>query len=209
MAAGRWRLPDLDGILVDKVLDYMAEQMRPAKGDPGDSLEHRKADALVELCRTYADVDPTGRFKFTIVTHRYADGSGTCDGLDLAPETLDAITPDALAKTRVDDTNGFSIDTTRATKALPKDVERFIIERDPHCRVPGCDHTRRLQIHHLVPCCQGGHDGIDNLARVCPYHHRMLIPNGPWVLTGDPNQIDGLRLVHQDDLIDAPAGPAP
>ena len=93
--------------------------------------------------------------------------------------------------------------------ALPKDVERFIIERDPHCRVPGCNHTRRLQIHHLVPCCQGGHDGIDNLARVCPYHHRMLIPHGKWVLTGDPNQIDGLRLVHQDDLIDARAGPAP
>ena len=99
MTAGRWRLPDLDGILVEKVLDHMAEQLRPAKGEAWDN--------------------------------------------------------------------------------------------------------------HLVPCCQGGHDGIDNLARVCPYHHRMLIPNGKWVLTGDPNQIDGLRLVHQDDLIDARAGPAP
>jgi hypothetical protein len=209
MTAGRWRLPDLDGILVEKVLDHMAEQLRPDKGEAWDSLEHRKADALVELCRTYADVEPTGRFKFTIVTHRYADGSATCDGLDLAPATVDAITPDALVKARIDDANGFPIDTTRAKTALPADVERFVIERDPHCRVPGCNHTRRLQIHHLVPCCQGGHDGIDNLARVCPYHHRMLIPNGKWVLTGDPNQIDGLRLVHQDDLIDARAGPSP
>jgi hypothetical protein len=209
MIAGRFRLPDLDGILVEKVLDHMAEQLRPAKGEAWDSLEHRYADGFVELCRTYADVEPTGKFKFTIVTHRREDGTADCDGLDLAPETVDAITPDAMLKTRVDDPNGFPIDTTRAKPALPKDVERFVIERDPHCRVPGCNHTRRLQIHHLVPCCQGGHDGIDNLARVCPYHHRMLIPHGKWVLTGDPNQIDGLRLVHQDDLIDARAGPAP
>jgi hypothetical protein len=130
MIAGRFRLPDLDGILVEKVLDHMAEQMRPNKGEAWDSLEHRYADGFLELCRTYADVEPTGRFKFTIVAHRREDGTADCDGLD-------------------------------------------------------------------------------NLARVCPYHHRMLIPNGPWVLTGDPNQIDGLRLVHQDDLIDAPAGPAP
>ena len=42
---------------------------------------------------------------------------------------------------------------------------------------------------------------------VCPYHHRMLVPHGPWHLIGDPEKIDGLRLVHQDDLIDARAGP--
>ena len=46
MGAGRWRLPDLDGILVEKVLDHMAEQLRPAQGEKWDSLEHRKADAL-------------------------------------------------------------------------------------------------------------------------------------------------------------------
>ena len=75
--------------------------------------------------------------------------------------------------------------------------------------MPGCNHTRGLQAHHLVPCCQGGWDGIDNLAMVCPYHHRMLTPHGPWHLVGDPEQIDGLRLVHHDDLIDARAGPDP
>ena len=60
MIAGRFRLPDLDGILVEKVLDHMAEQMRPAKGEAWDSLEHRNADGFVELCRTYADVEPPG-----------------------------------------------------------------------------------------------------------------------------------------------------
>ena len=211
MTAGRWRLPDLDGILVEKVLDHMAEQLRPAKGEAWDSLEHRKADALVELCRTYADVEPTGRFKFTIVTHRYARRhQPTATASDLAPETLDAITPDAMLKTRVDDA------TRLPDRHHPRDQGAPQGRRAVHHRtrpaLPGpraAITPRRLQIHHLVPCCQGGHDGIDNLARVCPYHHRMLIPHGKWVLTGDPNQIDGLRLVHQDDLIDARAGPSP
>jgi hypothetical protein len=209
MTAGRWRLADLDGILVEKVLDHMAEQLRPATGEPWDSLAHRKADALVELCRTYADVEPTGAFKYVIVTHVRDDGTADCDGLEIAPETVDAITPTAMRKTRREDRHGLERSTTRARRALPADVERHVRERDPHCRVPGCNHTRRLQAHHLVPCCQGGHDGIDNLAMVCPYHHRMLVPHGPWVLTGDPEQIDGLRLVHHDELVHARAGPDP
>ena len=86
MVAGRFRLPDLDGILVERVLEHMAEQLRPAKGEPWDSLAHRKADALVDLCTNYADVEPTGRFQPTIVTHVRDDGTADCDGLEVAPD---------------------------------------------------------------------------------------------------------------------------
>jgi hypothetical protein len=209
MVAGRFRIPELDGILVERVLEHMAEQLRPAKGEPWDSLAHRKADALLDLCTNYADVEPTGAFKHTIVTHVRDDGSVDCDGLEVAPETVVAIAPNAMRKTRREDRHGIERSATRARRALPADVERHVRERDPHCRVPSCSHTRRLQAHHLVPCCQGGHDGIDNLAMVCPSHHRMLVPHGPWHLIGDPEQIDGLRLVHRDELIDARTGPAP
>ena len=207
MGAGRWMLPDLDGILVEKVLDHMAEQMRPAKGETWDSLEHRKADALVELCRSYADVEPTGRFKYTIVVHHRADDSLDCDGFDLASETIDAIAPDANRRERSDDEGGQPVRTTRSRPALSRDLERHLVERDPHCRIPGCERHRRLQSHHLVPRCQGGPDTRQNLARVCPYHHRMLVPHGRYLLVGDPEQIDGLRLVRDDELIDARAGP--
>lgn len=54
MGGGRYWLADVDAVLVEKVLDHMAERMRPAKGMPWDTLAHRKADALVELARTYA-----------------------------------------------------------------------------------------------------------------------------------------------------------
>jgi hypothetical protein len=209
MVAGRFRLPDLDGILVERVLEHMAEQMRPPPGESWAPLERRYADGLVDLCANYADVEPTGKFKHTIVTHVRDDGTADCDGLEVSPETVAAIAPGAMRKTRHEDRHGVERTTTRARRALPADVERHVRERDPHCRVPGCSHTRRLQAHHLVPCCRGGHDGINNLAMVCPYHHRMLVPHGPWHLIGDPEKIDGLRLVHQDDLIDARAGPSP
>jgi len=209
MVAGRFRLPDLDGILVERVLEHMAEQMRPTKGQRWEPLERRYADGLVELCTNYADIEPTGKFKFTIVTHVREDGTADCDGMEITPETVHAIAADAMHKTRREDRHGVERTTTRARRALPADVERHVRERDPHCRVPGCDHTRRLQAHHLVPCCRGGHDGIDNLAMVCPYHHRLLVPHGPWHLVGNPEEIDGLRLVHKDELIDARAGPSP
>jgi hypothetical protein len=207
--AGRFRLPDLDGILVEKVLDHMAQRMRPVDGERWAPLAQRHADALVDLCTNYADVERTGRFRFTIVTHVRADGSADCDGLEVPPETLDAIRPGAKVKTRHEDPHGMEISTTPTRSNLPAAIERHVRERDPHCRVPGCNHTRGLQAHHLVPCCKGGWDGIDNLAMVCPYHHRMLTPHGPWHLIGDPERIDGLRLVHHDELIDARAGPDP
>ena len=209
MVAGRFRLPDLDGILVEKVFEHMAEQQRPAKGEPWAPLERRYGDALVDLCTNYADVEPTGRFRYTIVTHVHDDGTADCDGIEVAPETLEALAPAAVVKTRTETRHGIERRTTRARRALPADVARHLRERDQHCRVPGCANRRRLQDHHLVPHSEGGTDTIDNLARVCPYHHRLLVPHGPWHLLGDPEQIDGLRLVHRDELIHARAGPSP
>ena len=57
-----------------------------------------------------------------------------------------------------------------------------------------------LQVHHLTPRSWGGTDDLANLAAVCSTHHPLLIPHGPRVLIGNPNQPDGLRTVHLDDL---------
>ena len=58
----------------------------------------------------------------------------------------------------------------------------------------------RVAIHHLRPRSWGGSDDISNLAAVASVHHPMLIPNGPYALVGNPNQPDGLHLVHTDEL---------
>jgi Domain of unknown function (DUF222) len=209
MTAGRWRLPDVDGVLVDKVLDHMAERMRPGKGMAWDSLAHRKADALVELARSYADVEPTGRFRFEIVEihESTTTARGEVEGIPVAAETLSALRPEAKVRECAVDDTGRTRTIRRPRTALPVDVERQIRRRDLACRVPGCEATRRLQVHHTDPVCTHGdtHDPA-KLAAVCPHHHQMLEPHGPYRLVGDANDPDGLRLVHRDDR--ARDGPA-
>ena len=77
---------------------------------------------------------------------------------------------------------------------------------DGHCRCGTCDRRHGLQIHHLWPRTWGGTDDIADLAAVCvggsTDHHPMLVPHGPWLLLGNPNQPDGLRLVHRDQIPD-------
>jgi len=215
MGGGRWLLPDLDAVLVDKVIDRLAEQMRPEAGQPWAPLDHRKADAMLHVFRSFVDDDsPTnGSSPFTIVVHRREDGSADCDGLDLAAETVDALSLDARIKDQLDDSAGRPVERGRVRRRLPRRVEQHVIERDPHCRVPGCERRRGLQTHHCKPVSWGGRDSIHGLARVCAYHHRMLVPHGKWHLVGDADQIDGLRLVHSDhrtdELAGARAGPDP
>ena len=79
---------------------------------------------------------------------------------------------------------------------------RAVLLRDGHCRCGNCEVRHGLQIHHLRPRSWGGDDEISNLAAVCipAGHHPMVIPTGPWCLVGNPNQPDGLELVHIDNL---------
>jgi hypothetical protein len=204
MHAGRWRLPDVDGALVDKVLEHMAERMRPAKGKPWDSLAHRKADALIELARNYADVEPTGRFRLEIVNivdPRAVSTGATIGGIALAAETVAVLMPNAKVRDCVVDDTGCARTITKPRTALPTDVERHIRRRDTTCRIPGCDATRGLQIHHLdLVCTHGDSHDPRALAAVCPHHHHLLEPHGPYRLVGNAEDPDGLQLVHRDEL---------
>ena len=95
---------------------------------------------------------------------------------------------------------------------IPADVERHVRLRDLHCRTPGCEETHGLQLHHMDPVCRGGGNevGADMLVMVCCRDHPMYEPHGPWRLVGDPEQPDGLRLVHRDEaLAEARAEPSP
>ncbi len=35
------------------------------------------------------------------------------------------------------------------------------------------DGTSYIEVHHIIPLCRGGEDGIWNLSVVCAHHHRM------------------------------------
>jgi hypothetical protein len=197
--------------LVDKVLEHMAERMRPARGMPWDSLAHRKADALVELCRSYADVEPTGRFRIEIVNifdpNAKAFGPQV-DGIPLASETVLSLLPQAKVRDCVVDDTGVPRTTKKPRVPLSADLERHIRRRDTQCRTPGCEETRNLKIHHCDPITAFGenHDPR-RLAAVCDHDHHLYEPHGPYQLLGNAEDPDGLRLVHRDDH--SRDGPAP
>jgi hypothetical protein len=208
MHCGRWRLPEVDGVLVEKVFEVMAERRRPAAGEAWDTLAHRKADALVDLVTNYADVERSGRPIIEVVEisdPRQTPGASV-DGTPIAAETLSAIKLNAkIRRCEVDDT-GCARTVDRKRSPLPRDVERHVRRRDLTCRVPGCEASRNLQIHHTDPICDFGDTHlVHKLAAVCPAHHRLLIPHGPWRLTGDAQHPDGLTLEHATRTRDGPA----
>jgi len=203
MGLGRWALPDLGGVLVEKVLDHMAERMRPAPGMKWDSLEHRRADALLELCRTYGEMEPTGKFRIEIVNLHdpNATSSGaSIEGIPLADETLAALLPNAKVRDCVPDENGVMRTVKAPRQALPADIERHVRRRDVSCRC-GCGQTRNLDIHHMDPITDHGESwDVTKLALISRFHHSLLEPHGPYRLIGNAEIPGDLQLVHRDDL---------
>lgn len=57
-------------------------------------------------------------------------------------------------------------------------LRRLILHRDRTCRVPGCTHRARKEIHHLHHRGRGGDNHPDNLLLVCAYHHHRLHEGG-------------------------------
>jgi hypothetical protein len=207
MLAVRGEIPDVEGALVAKVFERMTDRMRPAKGGAWDTLAHRGADALVDLCKGFADANP-GPLRSHITFHVPPDGPAEVDGIPIADSTLTALMADATtANVTVEDGRLFGARTE--TESVPSETSRFVRARDLHCRVGTCEETRGLDEHHLIPRCEGGSHDPQNVVlagRPCG-HHRMLVPNGPWRLEGDPSTPDGLTLTRVDQPIRA--GPAP
>ena len=204
MVAGRFRLPDVDGVLVKSVLEEMAERMRPAKGQAWDRLEHRMADAFVDLCQNYADVTPTRRHRPLIVVHT-SGAAAEVDGIPVAAETLDAVRAEARVVEQRDDAPVIDYGTGRI--AIPAELARIVEHRDTHCRYPGCERTRGLERHHLTPVGWDGTTSRSTIVRLCAEHHHRMEPHGTERLVGDPDRPDGLHLIRVD--AGACAGPAP
>src|SRR5262249_22998495 len=87
MLDGRFAIPDIDGDLVERVFNRMIDDMKPRKGSPWESREHRAADALVELCRNFADVDCPTHAAPLFIVEVPEQGPATVAGIPL-PEAM-------------------------------------------------------------------------------------------------------------------------
>ena len=202
MLDGKFSLPDIDGATFETVIGDLVERMRPAKGHAWEDRDRRGADALVELCRAYAERDPnapTSGYRAHFVVQVPTHGPATVAGVPLPTAMVERLRADARVEPVLSDDSG-PLAVGRTESALSEKAKRVIRQRDGHCRFPGCDRRTGLQVHHLWPSSWGGSDALWNLATVCTQHHTKLAPHGTLLLLGNPHDPAGLSLMARDDL---------
>ena len=82
---------------------------------------------------------------------------------------------------------GAYLSYSRTTYRVPADLARYLRTRDGTCRFPGC--ARRAttcDLDHTTPYNPNGHTNHDNLAHLCPHHHRLK-HHTHWHMTQHPN----------------------
>ena len=202
----RGALADVDGATFEVVMKQIIEHKTPAKGQAWATFEHRAADALMDLVETYRarrlDETTTVPGAHLVVQVPLA-GPATVAGIPLPDQMVEHLRASARIEPHLVDDTGTTIAIGRSESVFTPKQKRAILLRDAKCRVNGCDIRGPLDVHHLIPRSWGGTDSIDNGAAVCKghgRHHEILVPHGPYILLGNPNQPDGLTLIHIDDL---------
>jgi hypothetical protein len=214
MLSLRGELPDLEGARFEATVNQMIDRMRPAKGQPWDTREHRGADALVALCERLGDAEPSGRAptiasamapRPLLVVQVPLSGPAQVAGVPLPDAMVEKLRANASIEPVLVDEGGVPVAIGARSPGLSPKLARAIWLRDQHCRCGNCDRRHGLQIHHIRPRSWGGTDDSSNLVLACSGgvdHHGMLVPHGSFALVGNPNRPDGLRVVHLDDATD-------
>jgi hypothetical protein len=88
----------------------------------------------------------------------------------------------------------------RSKGVIPPRIRREVLARDRHrCRRKGCNHSRFLEIHHIVPRSRGGTHDPANLVTLCSSCHQLWHENG-----GDLTSLLSDRMGNGDILIPQP-----
>ena len=67
----------------------------------------------------------------------------------------------------------------RNQSTIPPKTRRDVLARDRHqCRRKGCQHTRHVHLHHILPRAKGGTNELDNLVTLCTACHELWHQNG-------------------------------
>lgn len=162
-----------------------------------ESAEACAADALVELARCGGAGERSSgpqAMVHVLVDHevltryRRARAGQTCEIPGVGPiaaATARALAGDSILKAIV--LKGSDIHSVvHLGRTIPARVRTALEVRDPVCVVPDCDARKGLEIdHYRVPYVDCGETRLDNLARLCRWHHYLKTHLG-YRLTGGP-----------------------
>lgn len=165
---------------------FQADARRAGQSEPAEAYA---ADGLCAL----ADGAGAPRAVVQVVVSRSAFERGhtvageTCAIPGVGPISVAAARKIAARGTvKVIGTDGVDVKTvSHPGRTIPAHVRSALEARDPECVVPGCTRRRNLEIDHIVPFAEGGATSLDNLARICEWHHAQKTHHG-WSLEGKP-----------------------
>jgi hypothetical protein len=183
---GWFRLPGVEGRLLDQALTHRAEQL---PDDSDSTTGQRRADALTSMALDALDGDlpetsgGSGRVPL-ISVFVDADIMAATDnqagisldmGLGAGPNTLQELLCTGMVETNQRTPSGQTLGIGRKSHAIPPRLRRAVLHRDGGCVADGCDSRYRLQPHHVIPWSRGGETEPDNLATLCWFHHHVVV----------------------------------
>jgi hypothetical protein len=158
-----------------------------------ESSEAYAADALVSLAEGEGVKGPGPRAMVQVRVDRSALVRGhtkdeeVCEIPGIGPipvEVARRLSSDAIVKAIL--TDGEDVrSVAHLGRTIPSRIRSALEARDPTCVVPGCDTRVGLEIDHRVPFAEGGPTALENLARLCRWHHHLKSHRG-YRLSGSP-----------------------
>ena len=192
----------LDGRLTPEAGAVVLAALRPhherifreaRRGGRRESHQACAADALVALARGDERSGPKATVEVRVDHAAWARGhtepGETCEIEGVGPvpvATARSLANDAVVSAVVSD----GVDVTTVAhlgRSIPAHLRTALLARDPTCVVPGCGVREHLEIDHVVPLAEGGPTRLDNLARLCQWHHQLKTYRG-YRLSGGPGQ---------------------
>jgi hypothetical protein len=194
---GAWRLsallPPDQGGLVERAL----EAARRALTEEGALERPTWADAFVAMAERSLGAAAASRphhDRHLLVVHLRGDDHGShahLHGGPPLPDTLRRLLGCDGQVRPLTEVNGVALSVGRAQRIVPERTRMAIEERDGACRVPGCERTRWLQVHHIIHWEDGGATDTANLLSLCGRHHR-LHHLGELDIAGNADDPDGM-----------------
>jgi hypothetical protein len=164
------------------------------RADDARTPAQQRADALVEIARTYLAGKPArGNLPHMLVltdppTLR-GDQVGECrlaDGTRISPDAARRIACDAAIQELVLDETGVPLALGRSTRSFTPDQFRAMVARDGGCRCCRAS-PEHCDAHHVNEWNNQGPTDIDNGMLLCRYGCHRGMHEGHWKVVGNPN----------------------
>ncbi|HEX3620834.1 MAG TPA: DUF222 domain-containing protein [Acidimicrobiales bacterium] len=203
---GSWHLsaelPADEGAVVERALAVARDELfRAGQHDIGTDARPSDvgwADALVTVADRSLGAEAASRphhDRHVVLLHLGTDANGsTASHLHLGPGLSEGLRRFVGCDSRIRpviEAGGRAVSVGRALRTVPERTRIAIEERDRGCRVPGCDHSRWIHVHHIRHWEDGGPSDTGNLIALCPRHHR-LHHLGRLGVAGDADDPDGM-----------------